>query len=79
MPSPRPASHADREPLIEPLTERELSILRLMAAGLSNREIASELYLSVNTIKVYASRTYSKLGVHRRGEAVAQAREIGLL
>ena len=50
-----------------------------MAAGLSNREIADELYLSVNTVKVYASRLYSKLGVHRRGEAVARAQELDLL
>jgi LuxR family maltose regulon positive regulatory protein len=50
-----------------------------MAAGLSNREIADELFLSVNTIKVYASRLYAKLGVHRRGEAAAAARELGLI
>jgi LuxR family maltose regulon positive regulatory protein len=66
-------------PLVEPLTERELSMLRLMAAGLSNREIAGELYLSVNTIKVYASRIYSKLGVHRRAEAVVRAQELDLI
>ena len=65
--------------LLEPLNEQELRILRLMAAGLSNREIADELYLSVNTIKVYASRIYGKLGVHRRGQAVARAQELGLI
>jgi LuxR family maltose regulon positive regulatory protein len=77
--SPQPVSSRDHELLVEPLTERELSMLRLMAAGLSNREIADELYLSVNTIKVYASRIYSKLGTHRRGEAVARAQELGFL
>jgi LuxR family maltose regulon positive regulatory protein len=65
--------------LLEPLKDQEIRILRLMAAGLSNREIADELYLSVNTVKVYASRIYNKLGVHKRGEAVAQAQELGLI
>ena len=65
--------------LLEPLKDQEIRILRLMAAGLSNREIADEVLLSTNTIKVYASRIYSKLGTHRRGEAVARAQELGLL
>jgi LuxR family maltose regulon positive regulatory protein len=69
----------DTRPLLEPLTDQEQRILRLMAAGLSNREIADELFLSVNTIKVYASRMYAKLSVHRRGEAVAIARELDLI
>jgi LuxR family maltose regulon positive regulatory protein len=50
-----------------------------MAANLSHREIAEELHLSVNTIKWYSTHIYSKLGVHRRGEAVARARELGIL
>ena len=65
--------------VIEVLNERELSILRLMAAGLSNREIADELYLSVNTIKWYSSQIYGKLGVRRRTEAVDRAHELGIL
>jgi LuxR family maltose regulon positive regulatory protein len=65
--------------LLEPLNDQERHILRLMAAGRTNREIAGELFLSVNTIKVYASRLYSKLDVHRRGEAVARARALGIL
>ena len=64
---------------IEPLNEREQSILRLMAAGLSNREIAEELYLSVNTIKWYSTHIYSKLGVNSRTKAVARAQEAGIL
>jgi LuxR family maltose regulon positive regulatory protein len=67
------------DPLVEPLSETESQMLRLMAAGLSNHEIADKLHLSVNTIKVYASRIYGKLGVHSRGEAAAQARALGLL
>ncbi len=65
--------------LLDPLTDHELQVLRLMAAGLSNREIGEELFLSVNTIRWYASQLYSKLNVNRRGEAVAQARELELL
>ena len=53
--------------------------MRLIAAGRSNREIADELYLSVNTIRWYASQMYAKLGVRRRSEAVALARQLGIL
>lgn len=64
---------------LEPLTAREEEVLRLLAAGLSNREIAAELSLSLNTIKMYASQIYQKLGVSRRTEAVARARQLDLL
>ena len=73
-----PHSAIQRTPA-EPLTEREQSILRLIAAGLSNREIAAELFLSINTIKTYTSRIYGKLDVHRRAEAVDRAHDLGLL
>jgi LuxR family maltose regulon positive regulatory protein len=76
---PQPASPPAPQPLIERLTERETAILRLMAAGLSHREIAEELYLSVNTVKWYSTHIYSKLGVHRRANAVARAQELGIL
>lgn len=66
-------------PLLEALNERELAVLRLMALGLSNREIGAELYLSVNTIRWYASQIFSKLGISGRGAAVARARQLGLL
>jgi len=65
--------------LVEPLNEREISILRMMSVGRTNREIGDELYLSVNTIRWYASQTYTKLGVKNRGEAVAKARDLGIL
>jgi DNA-binding CsgD family transcriptional regulator len=61
------------------LNRHEREILRLIAAGHSNKEIAAELSLSLNTIKMYTSQLYRKLGVHRRTEAVALARRIGLL
>lgn len=65
--------------LIEPLTTRELDVLRLIAAGHSNREIAEELYLAVNTIRSYSQQLYGKLGVNSRTQAIARARELGLI
>jgi DNA-binding NarL/FixJ family response regulator len=65
--------------LVEPLTERELSVLRLIAAGRSNREIAEELFLAVNTVRSYSHQLYGKLGVGSRTQALARARELGLL
>ncbi|MCP4535338.1 MAG: response regulator transcription factor, partial [Delftia sp.] len=66
-------------PLIEPLTEREIEVLRLVAAGLSNREIADELFVTVGTVKRHVSNVYGKLNVNKRTQAVARARELGLL
>jgi LuxR family maltose regulon positive regulatory protein len=66
-------------PPVEPLNDRELQILRLLAAGLSDREIAQELYLSINTVKWYNRQLYGKLGVRRRDPAVARALELGIL
>ncbi|NJN17525.1 MAG: LuxR family transcriptional regulator [Oscillochloris sp.] len=66
-------------PSPEPLSRRELEILRLIAQGLSNQEIAERLYLSLATIKGHNRRIFAKLQVQRRTEAVAQARESGLL
>jgi LuxR family maltose regulon positive regulatory protein len=65
--------------LIEPLSKRELEVLRLIAAGLSNQEVAAELVLTVGTVKRHASNIYGKLNVHKRTQAVARARELGLL
>src|SRR5690606_27967686 len=67
------------QPLLEPLSEREQEILVLMAEGLSNREIAQSLVLSVGTVKWYAKQLYSKLGVSNRTSAAARGRELGLL
>lgn len=67
------------EPLLtEPLSGRELEILRLLAEGLTNREVAQKLILSPETVKWYNKQIYSKLGVSSRTQAVARAREIGL-
>jgi LuxR family maltose regulon positive regulatory protein len=65
--------------LVEPLSERELEVLTLIAEGLSNREIAAELVLSLPTIKWHTSNIYGKLGVGNRTTAVARARELQIL
>jgi LuxR family maltose regulon positive regulatory protein len=65
--------------LIEPLSQRELEVLNLIAEGLTNRETAGRLFLSLNTIKVHTRNIYGKLGVNNRTQAVARARELGLL
>lgn len=65
--------------LEEALNEREIKVLRLFAAGLSNAEIAQEMFFSVNTIKWYAKNIYRKLNVNRRAQAIAQARKLGLI
>ena len=63
----------------EPLTERELTVLRFLQSVLSNEEIASKLFVSVNTVKTHVRNIYRKLGVGRRREAVRRARELHLL
>ena len=67
------------QPLIEPLSQRELQVLQLIAQGLSNREISERLFLALDTVKGHNRRIYGKLQVQRRTEAVARARELGLL
>ena len=67
------------QPLVEPLSPRELEVLGLIAQGLSNREISERLFLALNTVKGHNRRIYGKLQVQRRTEAVARARELGLL
>jgi LuxR family maltose regulon positive regulatory protein len=65
--------------LTEPLSQRELEVLRLIAQGLSNREISERLFLVLSTVKGHNRRIFGKLSVQRRTEAVARARELGLL
>jgi LuxR family maltose regulon positive regulatory protein len=73
------SSQPTGEALIEPLTERELEVLRLIAQGLSNREIGERLFLALSTVKGHARIIFDKLQVQRRTEAVARARDLGLL
>jgi predicted ATPase/DNA-binding CsgD family transcriptional regulator len=65
--------------LLDPLTDREFEILRYISDGKSDREIAQQLYLSLNTVKWHNRQIYSKLGVGNRKQAVVRAREAGLL
>jgi LuxR family maltose regulon positive regulatory protein len=67
------------EGLIEPLSDRELEVLRLIAQGLSNREIGERLFLSLNTVKGHNQKIFDKLQVQRRTEAVERSRQLGLL
>jgi predicted ATPase/DNA-binding CsgD family transcriptional regulator len=69
----------DKPDLLDPLTERELDILRLIAEGLSNGEIAEKLILSLGTVKWYNTQIFDKLGVKNRTQAIARIREWKLL
>jgi ATP/maltotriose-dependent transcriptional regulator MalT len=83
VPEPEAATpsvvHRPSAALVEPLSERELEVLQLIAGGLTNREIASRLFLSLNTVKAHTRNTYGKLDVHTRTEAAARARALGLI
>jgi LuxR family maltose regulon positive regulatory protein len=70
---------APAQPLIEPLSQRELEVLRLIAQGLSNQEICERLFLALDTVKGHNRRIFDKLQVQRRTEAIARARELGLI
>jgi LuxR family maltose regulon positive regulatory protein len=74
-----PAARAMRQPLVEPLSERELEVLRLLASDLDGPAIASELIVSLNTMRTHTKNIFAKLGVNSRREAVSRATELGLL
>ncbi len=73
------SSRPPARPLLEPLSHRELEVLHLMAAGLSNQEMSERLFLALDTVKGHNRKIFGKLQVQRRTEAVARARELGLL
>jgi LuxR family maltose regulon positive regulatory protein len=73
-PDPSPA-----QSLIDPLTNREIEILTLIAAGLKNKEIAEQLVISLNTVLYHIKNIYSKLGVNKRTLAIAKAKELNLI
>jgi LuxR family transcriptional regulator, maltose regulon positive regulatory protein len=80
--NPTPLRYGDysqKSTMVEPLSQRELEVLQLIAQGLSNREIGERLFLALDTIKGHNRRIYDKLQVQSRTEAVARARELGLL
>ncbi len=66
-------------PLVEPLTERELDVLRFLPTHLSSTEIAEELLISTHTARFHIKNIYGKLNVHSRADAVQRARELDLL
>jgi DNA-binding CsgD family transcriptional regulator len=82
FPAPAPAAGAGGNPQAQAtlgISERELEVLRELAGGRSNKEIALRLNVSPNTVKTHVARLFEKLGVARRTEAIARARELGIL
>jgi LuxR family maltose regulon positive regulatory protein len=69
----------ETEDLVESLSERELEVLYLMAAGMRNKEIAAKLFISLNTVKTHLKNINSKLDVTNRTQAVARAKELGFM
>ena len=76
---PSPPLAGPAPSLIEPLSQRELEVLHLIAQGLSNREISERLFLALDTVKGHNRKIFGKLDVQRRTEAIARARELRLL
>jgi LuxR family maltose regulon positive regulatory protein len=72
-------SQPPKSGLVEPLSEREIEVLQFLAEGLTNREIADRLYLSLNTVKVHTRNIYGKLDVHNRTQAISKGRALGIL
>jgi len=77
--TPGTSETAAEERLVEPLSERELQVLTLIAEGLSNREIAGRLYISLSTVKGHTTNIYGKLGVNNRTQAVTRGRSLCIL
>jgi LuxR family maltose regulon positive regulatory protein len=79
LPESLASKTAVRQPLVDPLSERELEVLRLLATGQSGPKIAEQLYVSVNTIKTHIRNIYGKLGVNSREGAIGRAQTLGLI
>src|SRR5919109_1068950 len=67
----------DKEPLLTPMNKREREILERLATGLSDQQIADELFLSLHTVKWYNRQIFSKLGVSNRTQAITKAKALG--
>jgi DNA-binding CsgD family transcriptional regulator len=78
-PAPEPFAPNTAQQQALGITARELEILTLIARGLSNREIATQLFVSENTVKTHCARAFDKLGAARRTQAVQRGKELGLL
>ncbi len=79
MPLAKQSTNSPTSQLIDPLSEREIEVLQLIATGLTNQEVADQLYLSLHTVKVHARNIYSKLAVKNRTQAVAKGKVLGIL
>ncbi len=78
-PVPEPWGDAGRTGFMEPLTDRELDVLRLMAEGLKYKEIGARLFISLNTVRYHVKALYGKLGVNNRTQAIAKSKELRIL
>ncbi|MEJ2557980.1 MAG: response regulator transcription factor [Anaerolineae bacterium] len=72
-------THPPTQPLVEPLSQRELEVLRLLTTGFSTPEVAQELFIAVSTVRSHVKSIYSKLNVHKRKDAIQRAKELKLL
>lgn len=79
IPSESQGEVVEMQGLVDPLSKREIEILMLIAAGLTNQEIGSKLFLALNTVKTHIRNIYSKLGVHNRVSAISIARDLKLI
>ena len=79
MTSPQSALSTQQSAIVEPLSERELEVLKLLGTELSGPEIADRLSVSLNTVRTHTKNIYSKLGVSSRRAAIRRAEELGLL
>lgn len=78
-PQPPARDMPAEQPMVEPLSDREMEVLRLVAAGLTNRDVAETLFIAVSTVKSHTNSIYGKLGVKNRTQAVARAQALGLV
>jgi len=78
-PHERPVTSAAAAPVVDPLSARELEVLRLLDTELDGPEIAQHLFVSLNTVRTHTKSIYTKLGVNNRRAAVRRGRELGLL
>jgi LuxR family maltose regulon positive regulatory protein len=79
LPVPTSPSHSIIQTLVDPLTNREFDVLKLLEQRLSNKEIATKLFISTGTIKKHLDNIYGKLNVSNRRQAVEKVKNIGIL
>ena len=77
-PSPSVKGHDQILSMLDPLSEREIEVIRLLEEGFSNQEMAARLHISLNTVKAHLKSIYGKLGVNNRVQAIAKGHELRL-